>query len=201
MNARHHECYDLIADIRRYDGFPVGPSEKELVNLFFPKTVSDLTKDLSNVTSAFYGVFLESLIGVVADGEIDAISKKFFYRLGRLKTAAIVTQHGAHPIIPQDARGIAIILISAIYNASPEYNFTISHYAEDKCVITLTGKDRYYRISKQLGIDDLLAWPTLTPFFEGINDELNVGCDITPLIRKLTADGGCDIEYKITARG
>ena len=201
MNVRHHECYNLVADIRRYDYFPVGPSEKDLVNAFFPKTVSELTKDLSNVTSAFYGIFLESLTGVVADSEIDQISKRFFYRLGRMKTAAILNDYNEHPILPKDARGIAIVLISAIYNASPEYNFTITHYAEEKCVITLTGKDRYYRISTQLGIEELLTWPTLTPFFEGINDELNLNCVITPVVRKLATDGSCDIEYNITVKG
>ena len=200
MNARQHECYDLIADIRRYDCFPAGPTEKELVNTFFPKTVSDLTKDLSNVTAAFYGIFLESLTDVVAGSEIDSISRKFFHRLGRMKTAAILNQYGGLPILPADARGIAIVLISAIYNASPEYNFTISHYAEDRCVITLTGKDRYYRIATQLGIEQLLTWPTLTPFFEGINDELELNCDITPCVRKLAPDGSCDIEYNITVR-
>jgi len=199
MNVRHHECCDLVADIRRYDYFPTGPSEKDLVNTFFPKTVSDLANDLSNVTSAFYGIFLELLIDVVGHNKIDPISKKFFYRLGRMKTAAVLDNFSEHPILPKDARGIAIILISAIYNASPEYNFSIMHYSAEKCVITLTGKDRYFRISSQLGIDELLSWPTLTPFFEGINDELELNCTITPVIRKLAADGSCNIEYNIEA--
>ncbi len=193
----HNECYWQIATTREKDVYPSELFKVKMLDAFFPKTVSQLTTDLSTVTSMFYGVMLESCINLFPESEIDKVSKDFFYRLGRVKTKAILQQDNSSCEFYADARGIVMVLITAIYNASPEYIFKITQYSAEESIINLTGKDRYYRAATTLGIAHLLVWPTLTPFFSGINDELGLDFTVSATINQLDENGACDINFRI----
>lgn len=198
MPDSFNACYEQVMTLRREDKFPEGLDQNEVINVFFPNTVADLTTDLSTVTSAFYGVMLQSCLKFISEDSIDAISKEFFYRLGKIKTNGALQQADGKIEFPRDTRGVVLVLIAAIYNASPEYQFEVPQYTSAKSVIILKGKDRYFRIASTLGINHLFEWPTLLPFFKGISDELGVNLETRANIKKLEKNGVCDIEYTIT---
>lgn len=79
---------------------------------------------------------------------------------------------------PNDTRAFAYVVISAIYNASPEYIFEVIKFSSVETVIKLDGVDRYLRILSQLDIDKYIKFPTLLPFMNGIKDELQLDCKI-----------------------
>jgi hypothetical protein len=72
--------------------------------------------------------------------------------------------------IPKDSRTFLIVLISAIYNASPEYSFKILEFTKQRSVFELNGIDRYLRILNNLSISEHITFPTLIPFMNGIKD-------------------------------
>lgn len=162
-----------IASIRGNDIYPSGEIKNEIINTFFPDNTSKLVQDLSGVTGAFYGILLKTVGEEFGNSKIDNISKKVFYELGKLK-AQQATE--IYPELPIDKRAFAIVLISAIYNASPEYSFKLIKYEAEHTIIELNGVDRYLRILNQLNISKHVTFPTLIPFFEGIKDSLNINC-------------------------
>jgi hypothetical protein len=199
-DEQKNECFVLMHPLRKDDVFPADLSKEQMVDLFFPKTTSDMAKSLSNVTSAFYGVMLESTGKVVGMENINPISQDFFYKLGTVKTQLTRADVGDRYTLPADARGVVIMLVSAIYNASPEYTFNIKKFSEDACEIELTGEDRYLRITKKLGISEHLQWPVLHRFMQGINDELQAGTDIKSEMLKAEDNGDCHERYTITRK-
>jgi len=127
------------------------------------------------VTSAFYGLLLKNIGEEIGNENIDLQSKKLFYQLGKLKTLQALEMN---PKLERNARSFAIVLISAIYNASPEYIFTIEKYTKKNTTIILTGVDRYLRILTELEIAQYVTFPTLLPFLQAINDTLEINCEI-----------------------
>lgn len=169
MNA-----FEQMAPVRAFDRFHASQDSDAIVRTFFPPTTEALALDLSTVTSAFYGVMLVSFADVHGHAGIDAASQRFFYRLGRLKARGTYEQKHDQHTFTGDVRDLVTVLIAAIYNASPEYRFDVEEHTAERCVVHLSGTDRYYRAAQQLGIAEHLTWPTLHPFFEGAADELGI---------------------------
>ncbi|MDV7695788.1 hypothetical protein N6B72_02535 [Chryseobacterium soli] len=161
--------------LRREDVYLTQEIETKCKDHFFPAGVNELTLDLSNVTSAFYGLALKNIGEEYGVQGIKKISEKVFYDLGRLK--AIQCKSKLEDF-PADTTALALVVISAIYNASPEYTFEILTFSPNETSIKLTGVDRYLRVLSQLELDSYIDFPVLIPFFEGIRDELNLTCTI-----------------------
>jgi len=195
-----NECFILMHKLRKDDVFPENLSKEKMIELFFPQTTNDMALALSSVTSAFYGVMLETCGKVVGFDNIDNISKDFFYKLGRAKSKATGEAIDGKFNIPKDARGVVILLVSAIYNASPEYKFQIKQFSEEHCEIELRGVDRYYRITKALNIDKNLQWPVLHRFMEGISDEIHANVNIKSEMLSVGQSGECHEKFTLRKR-
>lgn len=141
----------------------------------FPENTLQLALDQSNVTSAFYGLALKNIITLYGKDAANIISEKIFYDLGRIKTQQCREKLQD---FPRDTTAFAYVIISAIYNASPEYNFQIIEFSPRETCVKMFGIDRYLRILSQLEIDSHIDFPTLIPFMKGINDELGLDCKI-----------------------
>lgn len=173
-----HDPLAFARGLRPHDRFHSAQDPEQLLGTFYPPTPDDLALDLSRVTSLFYGIMLEVAAEQVGPHAVDAMSRALFYRLGRMKAQATRSERAQQYAFSGDVRDLVTILISAIYNASPEYVFHVERYDADECRVLLGGVDRYYRAARELGLVQLLRWPTLTPFFEGIRDELAISCEI-----------------------
>lgn len=149
--------------------------EETCKSFFFPESTLQLALDQSNVTSAFYGLALKNIIELYGKDSANIISEKIFYDLGRIKAQQCKVKLES---FPQDTTAFAFVIISAIYNASPEYNFHILKFSAKETIIKMFGVDRYLRILVQLEIDNCINFPTLIPFMKGINDELQLDCKI-----------------------
>lgn len=187
----------LLKNLERSRGKDVFPSltlKEEILEAFFPEDAVTLTQNLSNVTSAFYGLLLKDIGVTFGNDKIDNHSKKLFYELGRLKTMQAIE---AHPKLERDTRAFAAVVIYAIYNSSPEYNFKILKYSPKNTILELTGVDRYLKILSQLGIDEHVTIPTFLPFVEGVKDVLNIDCDIEYTFEKRDQDFNIKSVYNI----
>lgn len=177
--------HDQLYDIRGYDVYANHEVKKSLLLSFFPDTIIDMINDMSNVTSAFYGFLLKNIGETLGKEKINEFSEKLFYNLGKLKTEQALIKDAE---LYRDTRAFAVVAISAIYNASPEYIFSIDEFTAEKTVLTLTGVDRYYRVCHQVGIDEYVKWPTLLPFIEAIKDTLQVNASIEYNLSPYTED-------------
>ncbi|MFT3925531.1 MAG: hypothetical protein QM778_23530 [Myxococcales bacterium] len=187
--------------MRSEDHFHPGQDARLLMGAFFPADPGELATDLSKVTSLFYGLLLQVMSEQMGAHAVDRASRALFYRLGRAKTRATRAQHASTPIFHGDVRDLVALLISAIYNASPEYVFHVEHYDERLCSVRLSGVDRYYRAAESLGLVDQLTWPTLHPFFEGIRDELGIDCDVRSELLQRHSDARLVTRYTFQMRG
>ncbi len=164
-----------LEPIRKNDNYCSEELKEELITMFLPKTTCALTLDLSNVTSAFYGLSLKCTADLFGVEVIDKISKDVFYNLGVAKANQCYEKF---KLLPKDTRAFAYVIVSAIYNASPEYNFSIHKFSEKHTIVELEGVDRYLRILNQLNISEYVTFPTLLPFMEGVKDFLKIDCKI-----------------------
>lgn len=187
--------YNELSELREKDKYPNDEFKEKMIDTFFPKSANNLTQDLSNVTSAFYGFLLVKISKVLGSDQIDTLSRELFYELGKLKTNQATEKMKD---MPYDTRAFAIISLSAIYNASPEYQISIEEFSQNHTVFILTGTDRYHKIAKNLGIDEHLSWPTLTPFMEAINVEMGLNAMINIELLSLAQDSEtiCKYEFK-----
>lgn len=170
--------FSFAASMRARDRLHPAQDKHALLATFFPATPAELALDLSNVTSMFYGLMLQVARDRFGAEVLDELSRTLFYRLGRAKSRATRSAKQEQFEFHGDARDLVTILLSAIYDASPEYEVTVERFEADLCIVHLSGVDRYYRAAVQLGIVEHLRWPTLHPFFEGVNDELSLDCDV-----------------------
>lgn len=170
-NTSTHFLLGQLDAIRGNDNYPDQETKENLLSTFFPSATSDLVADLSNVTSAFYGFLLKSIGDKYGNEQINQHSEQLFYNLGQIKTEQALVKNSN---LYRDCRAFAVVGISAIYNASPEYVFTVEQFLPEYTELKLTGVDRYYRIAKQLGIEKYLNFPTLLPFMRGIKDVLQL---------------------------
>jgi|GEM_PF-1132836 len=161
--------------IRKNDVYLTKEIEEVCRDSFFPKTTLELALNLSNVTSSFYGLALKNVIEQYGESAANAISEKIFYDLGRIKTQQCKSKLQD---FPNDTRAFAYVIVSAIYNSSPEFIFEIIQFSSSVTEIKLNGVDRYLRVLSQLEIDQYIKYPTLNPFMDGIRDELQLDCNI-----------------------
>jgi hypothetical protein len=58
--------------------------------------------------------------------------------------------------------------------------------------------DRYHRIAQKLHIQEEISWPALSPFFQGINDALELQYMIRFDLKSLDDDSKCWYDIHIT---
>jgi len=181
--------------MRDADVFHPEQDPELLLRALYPATPTELALDLSRVTSLFYALLLQLAGEQLGVHAVDGMSRAMFYRLGRLKAQATRDRHAQQLPFHGDARDLVAVLISAIYNASPEYVFHVERYDSAACSVTLSGVDRYYRAAAQLGLVQQLRWPTLHAFFEGIRDELGIACEVESQLVAVSTDARLITRY------
>lgn len=194
MAITGRRIYGEVQGIRAKDTYPDEEVKAHLVEKTFPKSAEEMTLQLSNVTAAFYGLILKHVGERFGWNEADAISKTVFRELGQLKTREAL-EVGVD--VPKDSRGPAVVFITAVHSASPEYNFEVFEYTPEQTVIRVFGISRYDRIAKRLDIERHLTWPELTPFFEGVAEELGVRCRIEGELKELGEGGKYECIYRL----
>lgn len=195
MTVTGRKLYGEMQGIRAHDIYPDEEVKASLLEKTFPKSAEDMTLKLSNVTAAFYGLTLANVGERFGWKEADAISKSVFRRLGQLKTKEAL-ELGVD--LPRDSRAPALVFITAVHSASPEYKFEVLEYLPDETTIRVFGISRYDRIAKTLNIERHLTWPELIPFFEGAAEELGVKCKVQAELKELGDEGRYECIYRCT---
>ena len=195
MAVTTHKLYSEMQAIRGKDKYPDDQLEAYLVDKIYPKSTQELTLSLSNVVAAFYGFILEHVGRQFGWKEVDGISRTLFRKLGQLKTREAFEKDIN---VPKDSRAPSLVFITAVFTASPEYNFELVKYTPEVTVLRVCGISRYDRIAKKLDIEQHLTWPVLTPFFEGVAQELGINCRIDIDGRGLGEEGQCDCYFTFT---
>jgi CRP-like cAMP-binding protein len=195
MAITGRRIYGEMQRIRAKDAYPDEEVKAFLVEKTFPKSVEEMTLKLSNVSAAFYGLMLANVGDRFGWKEADAISKSVFRKLGQLKTKEAL-ELGMD--VPRDSRALALVFITAVHSASPEYNFEVFEYLPEETTIRVFGISRYDRIAKKLDIERYLTWPELIPFFEGVAEEMGVRCKIEGDLKELGKEGRYECLYRFT---
>jgi len=195
MAITGRKIYAEMQGIRAKDIYPDEEVKAQLVEKTFPKSAEEMTLKLSNVTAAFYGLLLAHIGDRFGWQEADAISKSVFRKLGQLKTREAL-EVGVD--VPKDSRAPALVFITAVHSASPEYNFEVFEYLPEETTIRVFGISRYDRIAKKLNIERYLTWPELVPFFEGVAEELGIKCKIEGSLKELGEEGKYECLYRFT---
>jgi len=195
MAITGRRVYAEMQGIRAADIYPDEEVKAQLVEKTFPTSAEDMTLKLSNVTAAFYGLLLAHIGDRFGWQEADAASKSVFRKLGQLKTREAM-EVGVD--LPKDARALALVFITAVHSASPEYNFEVFEYLPEETIVRVFGISRYDRIAKKLDIERSLTWPELIPFFEGVAEELGIKCKIEGTLKELGEEGKYDCVYRFT---
>ena len=194
MAITGRRIYAEMQGIRAADVYPDEEVKAQLVEKTFPKNAEEMTLKLSNVTAAFYGLLLAHVGDRFGWQEADTISKSVFRKLGQLKTKEAI-EVGVD--LPKDSRAPALVFITAVHSASPEYNFEVFEYLPEETVIRVFGISRYDRIAKKLDIERHLTWPELIPFFEGVAEELGIRCKVEGALKELGEEGKYECVYRI----
>jgi CRP-like cAMP-binding protein len=195
MAITPRRIYAEMQGIRAKDAYPDEEVKAYLVDKTFPKSAEEMTLKLSNVAAAFYGLALVNIGDRFGWREADAISKSVFRKLGQLKTREAI-EIGVE--VPRDSRALALVFITAVHSASPEYNFEVLEYLPEETSIRVFGISRYDRIAKTLDIERYLTWPELIPFFEGVAEEMGIRCKIEGDLKELGKEGRYDCLYRFT---
>jgi CRP-like cAMP-binding protein len=195
MAITGRRIYAEMQGIRAKDKYPDEEVKAYLVDKTFPKSAEEMTLKLSNVSAAFYGLMLAHIGDRFSWQEADTISKAVFRKLGQLKTREAL-ELGVD--VPKDSRAPALVFITAVHSASPEYNFEVFEYLPNETVIRVFGVSRYDRIAKKLDIERYLSWPELLPFFEGVAEEMRVKCKIDGDLKELGKEGKYECVYRFT---
>jgi CRP-like cAMP-binding protein len=195
MAITGRRIYGEMQGIRAKDAYPDEEVKAFLVEKTFPKSAEEMTLKLSNVSAAFYGLMLANVGDRFGWKEADAISKSVFRKLGQLKTKEAL-ELGVD--VPKDSRALALVFITAVHSASPEYNFEVFEYLPEETTIRVFGISRYDRIAKKLDIERYLTWPELIPFFEGVAEEMGVKCKVEGDLKELGKEGQYECLYRFT---
>jgi CRP-like cAMP-binding protein len=195
MAITARKIYAEMQGIRAKDTYPDEEVKAYLVDKTFPKSAEEMTLKLSNVSAAFYGLMLTLIGDRFGWKEADAISKAMFRKLGQLKTREAL-EVGVD--VPKDTRAPALVFITAVHSASPEYNFEVLEYLPDETAIRVFGVSRYDSIAKKLDIERYLTWPELIPFFEGVAEEMGVRCNVQGDLKELGKEGRYECLYRFT---
>lgn len=190
------DIFLLLSSFRENDQYHEEMQVEKLIDIFFPPTAKDLVQQLSNITAAFYGTLLKTAGMMFGTQQLDNLSYGAMERLAKIVTNRAVT---TYPSIDKDARGVMVVLVVAVFTASPEYNIQIHQYGPDHVKLTITGSDRYHIITNALGISDHFTWPVIGPFIRAINKELQLTSiyEATIVVKELDQESRCVYEVDI----
>ncbi|KAG2373856.1 hypothetical protein C9374_011741 [Naegleria lovaniensis] len=160
--------------LRKNDVYHVNMNSQEIIQTFQPSSIESTMLSLSAVTGGFYALLLKSMKELYPQSDLNKISQQCFKHIGVLKAREYLSKRTLEMELYQDTRGVVLVLIMAIFNASPEYVFQVEEFSPPCSVITLKGKDRYLRACHANGIAECIEFPTLTQFLEGAAEELNL---------------------------
>lgn len=186
--------FDQLFPLRGNDQYPSAEIKEKLIHSYLPSSVSDLTINLSHITSQFYALLLQSIGAKFGVDEIRLQSETLFYNLGKTKAEQALLKD---PTMDRDCRSFILVIISAIYTSSPEFKFTVGQYTPHHAEIRLTGIDRYHRAAKQFGIESYLNFPTFVSFMHGIKDYLQLK-NITIQVSESSYDDNSNIACTYT---
>lgn len=193
LSNPENQAFEQLADLRSNDVYHPAMNAKEVVTTFFPATVSALVLNQSYITSTFYGLMLQYISRLNGASTINAVSNAVISEIGKRKTTELLHRF---PDIDRDARASLLILISAIYNSSPEYRFHVTNFSPDLVIVRLSGKDRYHSITHELDISRFLTWPVIAPFLETIAREISPLLSAAVKLIELADNSDC--QYEIT---
>lgn len=188
------ETYRQLAAFRNEDVYLPEMDWELLIADFFPPTIIDVVQNLSNTTAAFYGLMLKEAGNRFGPAIMDELSKATLYALGKRTAGNLADKK---PDLEKDARGIAIVAIAAIYNASPEYRFEILKFEPQQVKMLIKGADRYHRIAQQLDIGPWLTSP-ISAFVQGINDGMDLPYSTSCELRSIDEQSHCLYELNIS---
>ncbi|KAF2070531.1 hypothetical protein CYY_008149 [Polysphondylium violaceum] len=185
--------FEELDTLRGGDQYPSEEIKNKLINLHFPASTEDLAINLSNITSQFYALLLQSIGARYGIDEIRVQSDTLFYNLGKAKAQKALQKD---PAMERDCRSFITVLISAILTSNPELKFAVEQFSPNQAIIRLTGIDRYHRAAKQYEIDSYLNFPSIVPFFQGIKDCLELkGATIKVSESSYDANSNMDCTY------
>jgi hypothetical protein len=190
------ETYTASGDFRKNDIYLPEMDQAQLIADFFPGTFTELTQRLSDITGSFYGGMLKQIGKLYGAEAIEQLSSTFMHDLGsRMTLRNLKAKPNLQPGIP----AVAKILMEAIFTSSPEYNFEFKELNDYKCELLIKGVDRYHKITHSLQIADLLKWPVIKPFIQGICDTM--GLDVLLEIKVLRLDPDSTCSYHVIVSG
>lgn len=188
------EVYAQLEYARTADVYHPDMDAEEVIHTYFPESMQAFVQDMSDITAAFYGTMLSQTRLFWGASAVDALAVATITQMGYFKARQSVARY---PDLPADARGLLLILIAGIFSASPEYQFRILDFSPDRVKANVMGKDRYYRIAVNKGVQELITWPTIMHFLRGANAELGWDYEVDMDIRELADDGSCLYEFVI----
>ncbi|NIG55080.1 hypothetical protein [Chitinophaga sp. Cy-1792] len=180
--------------LRKNDKYHPDMDAAGIQQQYAPENVAALALSLSDITAAFYGILLQQADRISGNHVADALSQTLLYQLGYNKGHRVTENHLS---LQHDARGAIEVIIATILTASPEFSFSVETYAADAVMFKLTGHDRYHRIARQLDIINILEWPVVLPFFNGVCAAVAPGYTTTPLHIDVDDDSACDYTFII----
>lgn len=189
------DTYQQISGLRNEDHYPPEINIENLIDSFFPNSIESLVLELSNITASFYGLLLQQALYLQGDRFAETLSQATFYQLGKLKAQQALSKSQN---IHKDSRGIALVIISAIFTSSPEFKIKVMKFEASEVRLYITGVDRYHRIAKMLNIEEKMSWPTVKPFLLGIRDCLGIDCNISAKIIRLEDNSQCEYEISLS---
>ncbi|MCJ7935136.1 MAG: hypothetical protein MUW56_16305 [Chryseobacterium sp.] len=191
------ETYLALSDFRKQDVYLPEMNQAQIISDFFPGTFTELTQRLSDITGAFYGGMLKQIGRLYGAEAIEQLSSAFMYDLGsRMTMKNLETKPNLQPGIP----AVAKILIGAIFTSSPEYNFECKELNDHKCELLIKGADRYHKVTQSLQIADLLKWPVIKPFIQGVCDTMGLDVLFEIKVLKLDPDSSCSYHVVISEK-
>ncbi|AZA84660.1 hypothetical protein C1637_07430 [Chryseobacterium lactis] len=196
-NIQLPETFLALSDFRKNDIYLPEMDQDQIISDFFPGTFTELTQRLSDITGAFYGGLLSQAGRLFGPDSIEQLSRAFMYDLGsKMATRNLETKPGLQVGIPAAAK----VLIGAIFTSSPEYSFEFKELNDHKVDMLIKGTDRYHRITQALQIADLLKWPVIKPFVQGVCDTMGLDVLLDIRVLKLDPDSSCIYEVKVTEK-
>jgi len=82
---------EQLDPLRGNDQYPSQEIKDQLIQLYLPASVSDLTLNLSNITSQFYALLLQSIGAKYGVAAVQEHSETLFHHLGKVKAEQAYT--------------------------------------------------------------------------------------------------------------
>ncbi|WP_333597152.1 hypothetical protein [Chryseobacterium flavum] len=192
-NLQLPETFLALSDFRKNDVYLSEMDREQIISDFFPATFTELVQRLSDITGAFYGGMLKQAGRLYGKDAIEELSSSFMYDLGsRMTLKNLDTKPDLHAGIP----AVAKILIGAVFTSSPEYSFELKELNDHKIELLIKGVDRYHKIAQRLEIEELLEWPVIKPFIQGVCDTMGLDVLLEVRVLELNPDSSCI--YKVS---